>query len=92
MTPLELDDRPKEECGILGVYTPGREAARFLAVAEINHVSDFHVTVAYQRQGRKITALKFKVRRVQMLPHSQQPDLFPGSYCCRVRNRLMLNC
>ncbi|HVT12982.1 MAG TPA: amidophosphoribosyltransferase [Fimbriimonadaceae bacterium] len=29
MTPLELDDRPKEECGVLGVYTPGHEAARF---------------------------------------------------------------
>lgn len=29
VTPLELDDRPKEECGVLGVYTPGHEAARF---------------------------------------------------------------
>ena len=30
MTPLELSDRPKEECGVLGVYTPGHEAARFV--------------------------------------------------------------
>jgi amidophosphoribosyltransferase len=29
VTPLELEDRPKEECGIVGVYTPGLEAARF---------------------------------------------------------------
>lgn len=29
MSPLELEDRPKEECGIIGVYTPGHEAARF---------------------------------------------------------------
>ena len=47
------------------------------AVAEINRVSDFRVTVEYQRQGRKMMALKFKIRRVAMLPHSKQPDLFP---------------
>jgi amidophosphoribosyltransferase len=29
VTPLELEDRPKEECGVLGVYTPGHQAARF---------------------------------------------------------------
>jgi amidophosphoribosyltransferase len=29
VTPLELDDRPKEECGVLGVYSPGHQAARF---------------------------------------------------------------
>jgi hypothetical protein len=48
------------------------------AVAEINRVSDFRVTVAFQRQGRKVTALKFQIHRVLMLPHgNQQPDLFP---------------
>ena len=47
------------------------------AIAEINRVSDFRVTVDYQRQGRKVTALKFKIHRVLMLPHNQQPDLFP---------------
>ncbi len=29
MDPLELGDRPKEECGIVGIYSPGHEAARF---------------------------------------------------------------
>jgi hypothetical protein len=47
------------------------------AIAEINRVSDFRVTVDYHRERRKITALKFKIRRVAMLPHSKQPDLFP---------------
>ena len=37
-------------------------------IAEINRVSDFQVTVDYQRQGRKVTALKFKMRRVALLP------------------------
>ena len=31
----------------------------------------------YQRQGRKVVALKFKIRRMLMLPESPQPDLFP---------------
>jgi hypothetical protein len=47
------------------------------AVAEINRVSDLRVTVDHQRQGRKVMALKFHIRRVSMLPHGQQPDLFP---------------
>lgn len=47
------------------------------AVAEINRVSDLKVTVDYQRQGRKVVALKFKIRRMLMLPESPQPDLFP---------------
>jgi len=38
------------------------------ALAEINRVSDFRVTVAYQRQGRQITALKFQMRRIVGLP------------------------
>ena len=47
------------------------------AVAEINRVSDLKVTVDYQRQGRKVVALKFKIRRLLMLPESPQPALFP---------------
>src|SRR6266853_2175713 len=49
------------------------------ALAEINHVSDFRVSVDYQRQGRKITALKFKIRRVALLPDTVtgQGDLLP---------------
>src|SRR5215510_4062083 len=37
-------------------------------VEEINKVTDFHVEAEYQRVGRKVVAVKFKVRRVQMLP------------------------
>jgi hypothetical protein len=49
------------------------------AVAEVNRVSDFRVTVDYQRDSRKITALKFKMRRVTLLPGAQydQGKLFP---------------
>ena len=49
------------------------------AVDEINRLSDFHVTVEQQHQGRKVIALKFKIRRVVTLPGgpSQQPELFP---------------
>jgi hypothetical protein len=49
------------------------------AVDEINRLSDFHVTVEQQHQGRKVMALKFKIRRVVMLPGgpSHQPELFP---------------
>ena len=39
-------------------------------VAEINRVSDFLVSVDYQRQGRKVTALKFRIRRVALLPEA----------------------
>ena len=48
---------------------------------EINGVSDFRVTVDYQRQGRKMTALKFKMRRVELLPEppDAQAKLFPGA-------------
>jgi Initiator Replication protein len=49
------------------------------ALAEINRVSDLRVMVDCQRKGRKIAALKFKIRRIVLLPEaiSQQPDLFP---------------
>jgi hypothetical protein len=49
------------------------------AMAEVNGVSDFRVTVDYQRESRKITALKFKMRRVAPLPAAQndQGKLFP---------------
>ena len=48
-------------------------------IDEINEVSDFHVTVDYQKQGRKVTALKFKIRRVELLlePADAQAPLFP---------------
>jgi hypothetical protein len=48
-------------------------------VAEINRVSDFLVSVTYQRSGRKVTALKFKIRRVTTLPGAAgQGALFPA--------------
>jgi len=49
------------------------------AVTGINSVSDFRVTVEYQHKGRKVTALKFKMRRVIMLPEpaNMQAPLFP---------------
>ena len=47
------------------------------AIAEINRLSDFRVTVDYQRQSRKIVALKFKIRRVILLPDKGQGTLFP---------------
>lgn len=39
MTPLELDDRLKEECGVLGLYVPEQEAARiaFFALFALQH-------------------------------------------------------
>ena len=47
-------------------------------IAEINRVSDFQVAAEYQSQGRKVTALKFKMRRVAMLrePANGQCTLF----------------
>ena len=49
------------------------------AMAEVNGVSDFRVIVDYQRESRRITALKFKMRRVALLPVAQndQGKLFP---------------
>jgi hypothetical protein len=50
------------------------------ALAEINKVSDLRVTVDCQRKGRKVAALKFKIRRVVSLPEASdhQQDLFPA--------------
>ena len=50
------------------------------ALAEINKVSDLCVTVDCQRKGRKVVALKFKIRRVVLLPEpsDHQQDLFPA--------------
>ena len=49
------------------------------AITEINRVSDFCVLVDYRRQGRKVTAVKFKIRRVVQLPEgaTEQGRLFP---------------
>jgi hypothetical protein len=49
------------------------------AVTDINRISDFRLLVDYQRQGRKVTALKFKIRRVLLIPEALtgQGSLFP---------------
>jgi hypothetical protein len=46
---------------------------------EINQVSDFQVTADYKRQQRKVVALKFKMRRIALLPAPahEQGSLFP---------------
>ena len=48
-------------------------------VTEINRISDFQVNVDYQRERRKVTALKFKIRRLVLLPerNKEQGKLFP---------------
>lgn len=49
------------------------------AISEINRVCDFQVKVDYQRQGRKVIALKFKIWRVALLSEQNngQGKLFP---------------
>jgi hypothetical protein len=49
-------------------------------IAEINRVSDFFVSVNYRRSGRKVTALKFTIRRITTLPEAAagQGKLFPA--------------
>ncbi len=59
---LELDDRPKEECGVLGVYSPHEEAARiaFFGLFALQHrgqesagiaVSDGHKVRMHKDMG-----------------------------------------
>ena len=45
-------------------------------VAEINRLTDFRVEVVYQRTRRRVSALKFKVRRDATLP---SPDIKQGA-------------
>jgi hypothetical protein len=51
------------------------------SVAELNSKTDFHVTVDYTRERRKIVAVKFRMRRVLKItqPVPTQPGLFPES-------------
>jgi hypothetical protein len=48
-------------------------------VEEINRVTDFRVTVEYREEQRWVTAVKFKIRRVLILPEEskKQGTLFP---------------
>jgi Initiator Replication protein len=80
---IDIDDFRKlmgvEESDFYALFKELKRKIITPAINEINHVSDFHVTVDYKRQGRKITAVKFKIRRVKQLPTAgdKQPDLFP---------------
>ena len=49
------------------------------AMEEVNSVSDFRVVLDEQRQGRKVKALKFKIRRLALLSEAipEQKKLFP---------------
>jgi hypothetical protein len=49
------------------------------AVEEINNETDFQVTIGYQRRGRKVVAVQFRMRRVLQIPepHARQATLFP---------------
>jgi hypothetical protein len=48
-------------------------------VEEINRVTDFRVSVEYREERRRVAAVKFKIRRVLMLPEpsKKQGTLFP---------------
>src|SRR5712691_11601673 len=82
-TPFIPLEQFRELVGAVGEkYSAFRDLNKYVIkepVAEINSVSDFRVTVDYQKQGRKVVGLKFKIRRVRQLPTvgSNQPDLFP---------------
>jgi hypothetical protein len=82
-TPFISLDHFRELMGITeGMYPTFKRLSEKVinpAIAEINRLSDFRVTVDYQRQSRKIVALKFKIRRVVLLPEPSkgQGRLFP---------------
>ena len=48
-------------------------------IEEINKFTDFHVEPEYRKEGKKVTAVKFRVRRILELPKSlgKQGALFP---------------
>jgi hypothetical protein len=82
-TPFVSLEKFRELMGITeGMYPTFKRLSEKVintATAEINELSDFRVTVVYQRQSRKVTALKFKIRRKILLPESNQGQgtLFP---------------
>jgi Initiator Replication protein len=82
-TPWIEIDNFRELMGIdIHEYRAFRDVNKRIIVqplAEINRISDFRVTVEYRHKGRKVTALKFKMRRVVALPEpvTMQAPLFP---------------
>ena len=55
VTPWEQDDRPKEECGILGIYAPQQEAARiaFFGLFALQHRGQESAGIAVS-DGQKV--------------------------------------
>ncbi len=49
------------------------------SINEINQITDFNVAVEYQRQSRKVVAIKFKIKREIQIPtqSTRQAILFP---------------
>jgi hypothetical protein len=81
-TPFISLDAFRNMMGIESLYPSFKRLSEKVinpAIDEINRLSDFHVSVDYQREARKVSALKFKIRRMALLPgrSSQQPELFP---------------
>ncbi len=58
---------------------------------EINAVTDFDVTVEYKRQGRKVIAVKFRMRRILLLPSqsTEQRGLFLDKDMPEIAKELM---
>src|SRR5919108_6203172 len=58
---------------------------------EINAVTDFEVTVEYKRQGRKVIAVKFRMRRILLLPSqsTEQHGLFLDKDMPEIAKELM---
>src|SRR5215813_8570339 len=58
---------------------------------EINTVTDFDVTAEYKRQGRKVIAVKFRMRRILLLPSqsTEQRGLFLDKDMPEIAKELM---
>jgi len=54
MSPFDRDDRPKEECGVIGVYSPDTEAARiaFFGLFALQHRGQESAGIAVSDGGR----------------------------------------
>jgi plasmid replication initiation protein len=76
--PLEMY---RELMGIAkGQYTRFKDLSLYVIkspVDEINRVTDFRVAIDYKRESRKVTSVKFKVRRVFELPITTATTTLP---------------
>jgi amidophosphoribosyltransferase len=76
MNELWPDDRPREECGILGIYAPGREVARlaFFGLYALQHrgqesagIASSDGQMAYTHKAMGLVAQVFKEENLQPL-------------------------